>query len=52
MLKTYRVDRSRNFPVSDEDTIESRIARGFREVVMIEKGELPKKSAFDFLNEL
>lgn len=39
-------------PVTEEDTIEARIAEGLKEALLMEAGKLPKKSAISFLNEL
>ena len=39
-------------PVTEEDTIEARIAEGLREALLMESGKLPKKSAISFLDEL
>ena len=39
-------------PVTEEDTIEARIAEGLRDALLMESGKLPKKSAISFLDEL
>ena len=39
-------------PMTEADFLASRISQGMKEVELIESGELPAKSARDFLNEL
>ncbi len=39
-------------PLSDDDTLTTKISRGLKEVKLIESGEIPAKSARSFLDEL
>ena len=39
-------------PITDDDSLTTRIARGLKEVKMIESGEMPSRSARSFLDEL
>ena len=39
-------------PMTEADFLVSRISQGMKEVELIESGQLPAKSARDFLNEL
>ena len=52
VLLTSRVGTFKITPVDDNDTLTDRIARGLREVKLIETGILPAKSAKTFLDEL
>lgn len=52
VVLTSRVGSFKIEPLTEEDNLTARIARGLQEVKMIEKGILPSKSAKDFLNEL
>ncbi len=52
VLLTSRYGNFRIVPVTEEDSLTSRIVRGLKEVEMIEAGIIPAKSAKDFLNEL
>lgn len=52
ILLSSRVGTFKITPISADDTLTSRISEGLREVRRIENGEIPSKSALDFLNEL
>lgn len=52
VLLTSRYGNFKILPITEEDSITTRISEGLREVKMIEKGNLPSKSARSFLNEL
>lgn len=51
-LLTSRLGTFKIVPVSEEDSLTSRIAEAMKEVELIEAGKLPVKTAKDFLNEL
>lgn len=52
VLLSSRVGMLKIVPVSDEDSLTSRICEGLREVKMMEEGKIPVRSARTFLNEL
>ncbi|MDE6496220.1 MAG: prevent-host-death protein [Duncaniella sp.] len=52
ILLSSRIGTFKITPISEDDTLTSRISEGLREVGRIENGEIPSKSALDFLNEL
>ncbi len=52
ILISSRVGVFKIVPISQEDTLTTRICEGLKEVKLIETGQLPAKSAIDFLNEL
>lgn len=52
VLITSRIGSFKIVPVSDEDSLITRICQGVREAKLIEAGKLPVKTAKDFLNEL
>lgn len=52
VLISSRVGVFKIVPVTEDDTLTTRICEGLKEVQMIESGKLPGKSARDFLNEL
>lgn len=51
-MLSSRVGMFKIVPVSDEDSLTSRICEGLREVKMTEEGKIPVKSARAFLDEL
>lgn len=52
VLLSSRVGMFKIVPVTEEDTLTTRICEGLREVKQIESGLRPAKSARDFLDEL
>lgn len=52
VLLSSRIGMLKIMPVTEEDTLTTRICEGLREVKMIREGKLKAKSAKDFLNEL
>ena len=52
VILTSRLGMFKITPVTEEDTLTSRICEGLREVKMIEEGKLPRRSIEDLLNEL
>ncbi len=52
VLLTSRYGNFKITPVTEDDTLTSRICEGLREVELIEKGVLPAKAASDFLDEI
>ncbi len=52
VLLTSRFGNFKILPVTEEDSLTTRISEGLKEVSMIEKGEMPAKSAKSFLDEL
>lgn len=52
VILTSRYGKFKISPVTEDDTLTTRISQGLREVKMIESGELPAKSADAFLDEL
>lgn len=52
VLLSSRIGMFKIMPVTEEDTLTTRICQGLREVKMIREGKLKAKSAKDFLNEL
>lgn len=52
VLLSSRIGMFKIMPVTEEDTLTTRICEGLREVKMIREGTLKAKSAKDFLNEL
>lgn len=52
VILTSRYGKFKISPVTEDDTLTTRISQGLREVKMIESGELPVKSAAAFLDEL
>lgn len=52
VLLSSRLGMFKIMPVTEEDTLTTRICEGLREVKMIREGKLKAKSAKDFLNEL
>jgi antitoxin (DNA-binding transcriptional repressor) of toxin-antitoxin stability system len=52
VLLSSRIGMFKIMPVTEEDTLTTRICEGLREVKMIREGKLKAKSAKDFLNEL
>ena len=52
VLLTSRYGNFKITPVTEDDTLTSRICEGLREVELIETGVLPAKAASDFLDEL
>ena len=52
VLLTSRYGNFKITPVTEEDTLTTRICKGLREVKLMEEGKMPSKSARSFLNEL
>jgi antitoxin (DNA-binding transcriptional repressor) of toxin-antitoxin stability system len=52
VLLTSRYGNFKLVPITEEDSLTTRICEGLREVKQIEEGELPVKSAKSFLDEL
>ena len=52
VLISSRLGMFKIVPVTEDDTLTSRICEGLREVQMIESGKKPAKSARAFLDEL
>ncbi len=52
VLLKSRYGNFKILPITEEDSLTSRISEGLREVKMIEQGLLPSKSAKSFLDEL
>lgn len=52
VLLTSRYGSFKITPITEEDSLTSRICEGLKEVRKIKDGKLPAKSARDFLNEL
>ena len=52
VLLSSRIGMFKIMPVTEEDTLTTRICEGLREVKMIREGKLKAKSAKDFLNEI
>ncbi len=52
VLLTSRYGNFKITPVEEEDTLTSRICEGLRQVRQMIDGEIPTKSAKDFLDEL
>lgn len=52
ILISSRIGMFKILPVTEEDSLTTRICNGLKEVKMIENGTLPAKSLEDFLNEL
>lgn len=51
-MLSSRIGMFKIMPVTEEDTLTTRICEGLREVKMIREGKLKAKSAKDFLNEI
>lgn len=52
ILLSSRIGKFRIVPVSEEDSLAERIARGLEQVKLIQEGKLPRRSVQDMLNEL
>lgn len=52
VLLTSRYGNFKITPVTEEDTLTTRICKGLREVKLMEEGKMPSKSARSFLDEL
>lgn len=52
VMLTSRYGNFKITPVTEEDSLTSRICEGLREVKKMIDGEIPSKSAREFLNEL
>jgi antitoxin (DNA-binding transcriptional repressor) of toxin-antitoxin stability system len=52
VLLTSRYGNFKLVPITEEDSLTTRICEGLREVKQIEEGDLPVKSAKSFLDEL
>lgn len=52
VMLTSRVGNFKIVPVTNEDTLTTRICRGLDEVKLMEEGKLPRKTVEEFLNEL
>lgn len=52
VMLTSRYGNFKITPITEEDSLTTRICEGLREVKMMIDGEIPAKSARDFLDEL
>ena len=52
VMLTSRYGNFKITPITDEDSITSRICEGLKEVKMIEDGELPRRTIQDLIDEL
>lgn len=52
VLLTSRYGKFKITPITEEDSLTSRIGEGLREIKLIESDKLPAKSAKAFLDEL
>lgn len=52
VLISSRVGMFKIVPVTEEDTLTTRICKGLKQAKMIEDGKLPRRSVQDMLNEL
>lgn len=52
ILLTSRLGTFKITPVTEEDSLTTRICKGLEQVKKIQNGELPRKSVQDFLNEI
>lgn len=50
ILLTSRLGTFKITPVTEEDTLTTRICKGLEQVKKIQEGELPRKSVQDFIN--
>ena len=52
ILLTSRLGTFKITPVTEDDTLTTRICKGLEQVKKIQEGKLPRKSVQDFINEL
>ncbi len=52
VLLTSRLGTFKIVPVTEEDSLTTRICRGLEQVKMIQEGKLPHRTIQDMLNEL
>lgn len=52
VLLTSRIGMFKIVPVSKEDTLTTRVARGLEQVKMIQEGKIERRTIDDMLNEL
>ena len=52
ILLSSRVGMFKITPVTEEDTLTTRICKGLKQVKMIEEGKLPRRTIQDMLDEL
>lgn len=52
VLLTSRYGNFKIVPITDDDTLTSRICEGLKEVKLIEEGKVPSKSLRSFIDEL
>lgn len=52
VLLTSRLGTFKIVPVTEEDSLTTRICRGLEQVKMIQEGKLPRRTIQDMLNEL
>ena len=52
ILLSSRVGMFKITPVTEEDTLTTRICKGLKQVKMIQEGKLPRRTIQDMLNEL
>lgn len=52
ILLSSRVGMFKITPVTEEDTLTTRICRGLKQVKMIEESKLPRRTVQDMLDEL
>ena len=52
VILTSRVGSFKITPVTEEDSLTTRICRGLKEVKMIQEGKLPRRKIDDLIDEL
>lgn len=52
ILLTSRIGTFKITPVTEEDSLTTRICKGLRQVKMIQEGKLPKRTIQDMFDEL
>lgn len=52
VLLSSRLGMFKITPVTEEDTLTTRICKGIREAKMIQEGKLPRRTVQDMLNDL
>ena len=52
ILLSSRIGMFKIVPVTEEDTLTTRICKGLEQVKMIEEGKLPRRTVEDMLDEL
>lgn len=52
ILLSSRIGMFKITPVTEEDTLTTRICKGLKQVKLIQEGKLPRRSVQDMINEL